>query len=147
VGVAVAPTRPSRESTAAWTGLAFAASYLRQHNYQAPLVTHRMQLPAHDQTVGQWWTRNGSPLSQAQLDHLLQTAGAPTIPSGNVVAAPGQPGIDPVTYLLRHGYVQWTSYQPDSRFWTFQSIEAAWLVLLSVLLVTATLWLVRRRSV
>ena len=131
---------------AAWTALAFAASYLRQHDYLAPLVTRRLQLPAHDMTTGQWWTRDGSPVSQGQLDHLLQTVGAPTITGGHVEVNPGQPGIDPVDYLLHHGYVQWTSYQPDGRYWAFQSIEAAGLILLSLLLVTATLWLVRRRN-
>ena len=28
-------------------------------------------------------------------------------------------------YLNQHGYIQWTSYQPGSRFWPFQWIEAA----------------------
>ncbi len=49
-------------------------------------------------------------------------------------------------YLTRHGYTQWTGYQPASRLWTFQWIEAGWLVALSVLLITATVWLVRRRA-
>lgn len=130
---------------AGWTGLAFAASYLREHDYRAPLLTHRLQLPAHDLSVGQWWTRNGAQVSQAQLDHVLQAIGAPTA-GGDVVVKPGEPGIDPVNYLLHHGYLQWTSYQPDSRYWTFQIFEAAGLVGLSVLLLAATLWLVRRRS-
>jgi hypothetical protein len=37
--------------------------------------------------------------------------------------------------LTPHGYTQWTSYQPASRFWAFQWIESGWL-----------LWLVRRRA-
>jgi hypothetical protein len=44
------------------------------------------------------------------------------------------------------GYTQWTSYQPASRFWPFQWIEAGWLLALSALLVAATIWLVRRRA-
>jgi hypothetical protein len=46
----------------------------------------------------------------------------------------------------QHGYTLWTSYQPASRFWTFQWIEGGWLLALSVLLIAATVWLVRRRA-
>ena len=53
--------------------------------------------------------------------------------------------VDPVQYLLRHGYLQVTSYQPDSRFWTFQWIEFGWLIALTLLTLGATLWLLRRR--
>jgi hypothetical protein len=48
-------------------------------------------------------------------------------------------------YLARHGFTQWTSYQPDTRFWPFQWIEGGWLLPLSVLLIAVTVWLVRRR--
>ena len=47
--------------------------------------------------------------------------------------------------LAQHGYTQWTSYQPASRFWPFQWIEGGWLLALSVLLTAVTVWLVRRR--
>jgi hypothetical protein len=46
--------------------------------------------------------------------------------------------------LSRHGYTQWTSYHPASQFWPFQWIEGGWLLVLSVLLIAATVWLVRR---
>ncbi len=48
-------------------------------------------------------------------------------------------------YLAQHGYTQWTTYQPASRFWPFQWIEGGWLLALSVLLIAVTIWLVRRR--
>ena len=54
--------------------------------------------------------------------------------------------VDPIQYLSQHGYTAWTSYQPDSRYWTFQWIEFGWLAVLSLLLLGATLWLVRRRA-
>ncbi len=41
---------------------------------------------------------------------------------------------------------KFTSYQPASRFWPFQWIEGGWLLALSVLLIAATVWLVRRRA-
>ena len=49
-------------------------------------------------------------------------------------------------YLNQHGYTLWTSYQPGSRFWPFLWIEGGWLLALSVLLIAATVWLVRRRA-
>ena len=39
------------------------------------------------------------------------------------------------------------SYQPDSRYWTFQWIELGWLVLVSLVLLGLTFWLIRRRSI
>ena len=38
------------------------------------------------------------------------------------------------------------TYQPQSRFWTFQLIEGGWLLVLALLLGAATIWLVRRRA-
>jgi hypothetical protein len=49
-------------------------------------------------------------------------------------------------YLIQHGYTLGTTYQPVSRFWPFQRIEGGWLLVLSALLIAATVWLVRRRA-
>jgi len=38
------------------------------------------------------------------------------------------------------------TYQPRSRFWTFQFIEGGWLLVLAVPLGAAAVWLVRRRA-
>ena len=54
---------------------------------------------------------------------------------------------DPIAYLSDHGYSLSHTYQPDSRYWTFQWIEVTWLALLSVALLGLTFWLLRRRSV
>ena len=51
-----------------------------------------------------------------------------------------------VRYLTQHGYAYWTRYQPDSRFWPLQWVEGGWLLALSVLLIAAAAWLVRRRA-
>jgi ABC-type multidrug transport system ATPase subunit len=61
------------------------------------------------------------------------------------LAAPSAGGVT-VQCLNQHGYTQWTSYQPDSRFWPFQWIEGGWLLVLSALLIAATVWLIRRRA-
>jgi hypothetical protein len=52
----------------------------------------------------------------------------------------------PTQCIVQHGYRQWASYQPVSRFWPFQWIEGGWLLALSVLLIAATVWLVRHRD-
>jgi protein-S-isoprenylcysteine O-methyltransferase Ste14 len=49
-------------------------------------------------------------------------------------------------YLTQHGYTFWASYQPATRFWPFQWIEGGGLLALSVLLLAATVWLVRHRA-
>jgi hypothetical protein len=48
--------------------------------------------------------------------------------------------------IVQRGYTLWTRYQPGSRYWPFQWIEGGWLLALSVLLIAATIWLVRRRA-
>jgi len=48
--------------------------------------------------------------------------------------------------MSQHGYTQWWSYQPASRYWPFQGIEGGGLLLLAILLVAATIWPVHRRA-
>lgn len=49
-------------------------------------------------------------------------------------------------WLANHGYVHWVSYQPDSRFWSFQLVEASVYVVVSVALGLSTVWWVRHRA-
>jgi hypothetical protein len=44
------------------------------------------------------------------------------------------------------GQTPWWRYIPVSRFWPMQLIEGGWLLALSVILIAATVWLVRRRA-
>jgi hypothetical protein len=129
-------------------GLAFAASNLRLH-YLTPVHTSSLDHPAGAQTLGQWWEKGGAVVDQAELNSVLRAAGVGRINvSGggkSTPAVPGQ-GTDPISYLLHHGYTQWTSYQPDSRYWAFQWIEFGWLVMLGVTLLVAALVLLRRRD-
>jgi hypothetical protein len=98
--------------------------------------------------ISQWWTRGGKPVT---LDMINQTFGAVdvrAITPGLFQPGPATPANfgDPVHYLVAHGYLQLTRYQPASRYWPFQWIESGWLLALSLLLITATVWLVRRRA-
>ncbi len=127
---------------AVYTGLAIAAAlYLREH-YMTPLLVKNADAPGSAWTISQWWTKGGKPVSQDTLSQVLQAA--PQLAG----AKGGVPQDDPTVnqYLAQHGYTLWTSYQPGSRFWPFQWIESGWLLALSVLLIAATIWLVRRRA-
>ena len=104
------------------------------------MVASNLNPPGSAWIISQWWTKGGKPASQSVLGQVLQ--GAPQLAGkGGVPQGP-----DVTQYLNQHGYVQWTSYQPASRFWAFQWIEGGWLLALSVLLIAATIWLVRRRA-
>ncbi len=125
---------------AVYTGLALAAgNFLRQH-YLPPVVTRNLNLPDSAWIISQWYTKGGkfafagvqkSGDNAVRLQHFC--------PSASPSETLGQ-------CLFQHGYTQWTSYQPAGRFWPLQWIEGGWLLALSLLLITATVWLVRRRA-
>ena len=90
----------------------------------------------------QWFTKGG------QAGQPVRAQPGP--PGGRHQQLAGKGGVPKALgsgqYLVQHGYTQLTTYQPASRFWPFQWIEGGWLLALSVLLIAATVWLVRRRS-
>jgi ABC-type transport system involved in multi-copper enzyme maturation permease subunit len=129
---------------AIYAGLAFATGlWLREH-YITPLVTHGTNLPGSAWIISHWYTKGGRLVSQSAISQELR--GYHHAPATQVGPNTFQTVLDPVRYLTQHGYTNWTSYQPASRFWPFQSIEGGWLLALSVLLVATTVWLVRRRA-
>ena len=153
-GILIRRVVPAIAATlAAYTGLALAAGiYLRQH-YLTPLVTSNPNVPGStwgsNQNVPgfawiisqQWQTKGGQPASQSALYQVLQQGPSQLAGKGGV---PQSSGV--TRYLYQHGYTLWTTYQPGSRFWPFQWIEGGWLLALSVLLLTAAVWLVRHRA-
>ena len=128
---------------AAYTGLALLAGNLLRQHYLSPLLTSNLNVPGSAWIMSQRWTKAGNFAFGGRPPEALlgQLCPAPAIgPSGKP---------SPATLtgcLAQHGYTQWTSYQPASRFWTFQSIEGGWLLALSVLLIALTVWLVRQRA-
>jgi hypothetical protein len=131
---------------AVYTGLAFAAgSFLREH-YMTPLATtsSNFNLPGAGTawTISQWSTKGG---------RVAFAGGFPPMSLVNQFCSslsPGKQGPgDPFAQCLaQHGYTQWTSYQPATRFWPFQWIEGGWLLALSALLIAITVVLVHRRA-
>jgi hypothetical protein len=134
---------------AVYAGLAFAVGgFLREH-YLTPLLTTSLNLPGSAWVLGQWWTKGGVTLSQATMIQVMDPIFArhiPAVPSEDVHLFKQQALASTMQYLTQHGYTYWTRYQPGSRFWPFQWIEGGWLYALSLLLLAATVWLVRRRA-
>jgi len=136
-------------SMAVWSGLMLATVlYLRRH-YLAPLLDKGAGAPSRGNNpawvLSQWWTGpNGKPVPWNTLVGLIR--GAPKGRRKQVGPNSFETVVDPFRWLTQHGYTEWTSYQPASRYWPFQFIEGGWLLALSLLLIAATIWLVRRRA-
>jgi hypothetical protein len=133
---------------AGWAGLAFVTgAYLRRH-YEAPLVTSNPNVAPRARVLSQWWSLGGKPASLSMINQTLRPVDVQAVTPGVFQPGPATPANfgDPVQYLTHHGYAQLTIYQPASRFWPFQWIEGGWLLALSLLLIAATVWLVRRRA-
>jgi hypothetical protein len=142
-GVVIRRTVPALAATlAVWVGLAVATLAVFRPHYEAPLrlsggAPHMSPAQLNNSWVLSSWTTGpgGRPVSAALLNNVVPL---------NVQNAP-----NPTAYpdwLVRHGYTEWWSYQPVSRYWHFQFIEGGWLLALSVLLIAATIWVIRRRS-
>jgi hypothetical protein len=108
---------------ATWSGLLLATLlFLRQH-YEAPLTARAGQTAPASWVISNSWTGpNGQRVTSENRIVALLNGGA------------------------HPGYTQWTVYQPAARYWHFQLIEGGWLLALSLLLVAATIWIVRRRA-
>jgi hypothetical protein len=140
-GVLIRRTVPAlAASLAVWAGLALATVLFLRKRYQAPLVIKGS--PSYNNppwVVGQWYTGpNGATASEQTIRNVMGHAPASVRNSLNPNAA--------MAYLSAHHYTQWSAYQPESRFWHFQLIEGGWLLALSLILLAATVWLVRRRA-
>jgi len=143
---------------AAYAGLAFAAGlYLRLHYLPPALARNSFSFFVSDPSrpvvvVSQWWTKGGTTLSPSAMNQVINSTFQRMMPAAHssqegAVAALKQPtNLRVLHYLGQHGYTEWTRYQPAGRFWPLQWIEGGWLLALSVLLIGAVVWLVRRRA-
>ena len=110
---------------------------LRQH-YEAPITVSG----PGPSGVSAWplagWFTNASG-ARVSLDSIF----------AQIRQSGGQPVTSPAamnSWLAQHHYTQWSSYQPGSRWWAFQLIEGGWLLAVALILIVATIALVRRRS-
>ena len=132
-----------------YAGLAFAVGVFLREHYMTPLLTTNLTVPGSTWILSQWWTKGGTTLSQSTIQQVMDPVFQrlmPAVPPDQVHLYKLPTFLNTEHYLTQHGYTYWTSYQPGSRFWPFQWIEGGWLLALSVLLIAATIWLVRRRA-
>jgi len=123
----------------------FTMMFLRQR-YMAPVIIKGNNGPTgfNDWTLSNWITTP----SGARVDPFAaysQAIGANPSP-GHPVGIFTGPGSGFQAWLAKEHYTQWWSYQPGSRWWPFQLIEGGWLLGVSVILLAATVWMVRRRA-
>jgi hypothetical protein len=139
-GVLIKRTVPAMAaSLAAWAGLDLLTGLFLRKHYQTPLVVKGggPSFTNPPWVVGQWYTGpNGAVVSEQTIRSVVAHAPGSVQHSPNPNAVPA--------YLTAHHYTYWTSYQPESLFWHFQLIEGGWLLALSLILMAATVWLVRR---
>ena len=142
-GVTIRRTVPAIAATiAAWTALALATAVFLRPHYEAPLITsggapHQSPTLLNNAWVLSSWTTGpgGRAISATRLNSLVPFS----------VQNSNQPNAF-ADWLTRHHYTQWWSYQPESRYGHFQLIEGGWLLALSVVLIAATVWIIRRRA-
>ena len=149
VGVLIRRVIPAMFATlAACGGLAFVTGAFLRGHYAAPLTSTNPDVNTHGAwVISQLWTHGGKPASLSMIRQTLHAVDIQAVTPGQFQPGPATPAsIDPVHYLIQHGYTQLTTYQPASRFWPFQWIEGGWLLALSLLIIAATVWLVRRRA-
>ncbi len=147
-GVLIRRVIPAMFATLAAVGvLAYVTgAFLRRH-YAAPIITTNPNMKAPAWVISQVWIRGGRPASLSMINQTFHAIDVTAVTPGLWQPGPATPAsIDPMQYLIHHGYTQLTTYQPDSRFWPFQWIESGWLLAFSLLLIAATAWLVRRRA-
>jgi len=134
---------------AAWSALAVLAGVFLRRHYETPIVTTKLNLPKGAWVMSQQWTRGGRPVSVSTVNQVLQKIGAGILGgNGQVGQIPGSAtsNVNPTQYLVQHGFALSSTYQPASRFWTFQLVEGSWLLVLSLVLMGASIWLVQRRA-
>jgi hypothetical protein len=151
VGMLIRRVVPAIVATlAAYTALALLAGNVLRAHYLTPIVVKGSSLPGAAWVTREWWTKGGKVTFAGRAPiGLFQQLCPPSFvtgPGGRVGIIGGGGSSAPTTCLVDHGYTQWLAYQPSSHFWPFQLIEGGWLVALSVALVTATVWLVQRRT-
>jgi len=132
---------------AVWTGLAVVTGLFLRARYTAPVVTSNPTVPVQAWVINQGWFKGSHPVSLDMMNQAFAPVDIRAVTSELWQPGPATPAnLDPVKYLMQHGYTQVTTYQPASHFWLFQWIEGGWLLALSVILIATAVWLVRRRA-
>jgi len=148
LGMLIRRTVPAMAATAA----AWCAVALPSMIYLRPLIQHPITTLGHpgkgavagshvpvNANVTSDWIQDSAG-HHASFDNLFQQA---IVSNRGTIPSPDQ--FD--SWMTQHHYSQWVSYQPNSWFWHFQTIEASGYTILAVLLATATVLVLRHRAV
>ena len=111
---------------------------LRQHYATPVTVSGAGPTGNGDWVLGNWFTSpGGARVSVNTIDNrYIQAQGGYHVSVFPTIVT---------TWATRNHYTQWWSYQPAARWWQLQLTEGAWLLAASLLLIAATILLVRRR--
>jgi hypothetical protein len=148
LGLLIRRTVPAMAATAAaWAAVALPSMLYLRPQIQNPIST--VGHPAKGTIAGSHvpfnanvihnWIQNPAG-HHFDFDPLFQQA---IVGNGGVIPSPDQFDV----WMAQHHYSQWVSYQPNSWFWHFQTVEAAGYAILALLLAVATVLLLRRRAV
>jgi hypothetical protein len=148
LGLLIRRTVPAMAATAAaWAAVVVPSMVWLRPLIQRPITTighpakgtiASSHVPFNANLVSHWFQdAAGQHLSFDQVYARVLAANGRTIPTPDQYDA----------YLAQHHYTQWASYQPNTWFWHFQTVEASGYTILAVLLAVATVLLLRRRAV
>lgn len=119
------------------------AIYIRPH-FMAPITKIlAFGFSTSGAPAGAWILSSG--LVGPNGHYFGDRIGLDQVPAICRIGAFGGKGITP-TCLAAHGFHQRITFQPDTRFWAFQGIEAAIFVVLAIALVAVTYRVVLRRD-
>lgn len=148
LGLVVRRIVPAMAATAAaWFAVALTSMIFLRPLIQHPITTlghpgkrgiAGSHVPVNANVLSDWIQDSAG--HHASFDSLFQEA---IVSSHGTIPSPDQ--FD--TWMAQHHYSQWVSYQPDSWFWHFQTIEASGYAALAVLLAIATVLILRRRAI
>ncbi len=141
LGTVIGRTVPAMAATAAaWLAVVWPSVVFLRQLIMKPIVASGNTV----QNIATAWTvshgvqnSSGHHLSQSEMNDLFTQARSDGINS--------PPTFD--RWLAQHHYTEWTSYEPNSRFWHFQIVESACYVVVALLVAGATVWWLRRRIV
>jgi hypothetical protein len=133
-GALIRRTVPAMAATlVGWLAVMYPTVVFWRQHYRAP-VTGPVSSTGEfgtEWTLSQWWQApDGRRLDDGTITAIARQAAAQ--------------GVRPPEWLRDHGYLQWETFQPNSRFWTFQVIETGWLCALALALAAGAVWWVRR---
>lgn len=117
-----------------WVGVVAASIISLRPHLLNPLTIVNGNTPSGWIITDVWTDPNGHALNLEQVSELEYNG-----------ALAGHK-LDLTSYLAGQGYRHTVTYQPASRFWTLQFIEAGGLAVISLILLAAAVGLVRRRT-